>query len=116
VNQTLVVGDGLPVERGVQALASSGREARAWSAPPERADADGSSTALAGLLVELERELERDRPATVVLADDSDAALAAALVATKLLIDVELADGVAGADSINARLVTQLATSYAEPR
>ena len=52
----------------------------------------------------------------MVLADDSDAALAAALVATKLLIDVVATAGRARArSSANGRLIAQLAEAYTRP-
>jgi hypothetical protein len=65
---------------------------------------------LASLLVELERSLSADPPDKVVLADASDDALAAALVATKLLIAVEAAPGAIDPQSSNGRLIAQLAT------
>ncbi|MGH2953592.1 MAG: hypothetical protein ACRDK9_06165 [Solirubrobacterales bacterium] len=46
--------------------------------------------ALAASLVELERRISAQRPGMVVLADRSDHALAAALVATKLLVPAAL--------------------------
>lgn len=69
---------------------------------------DGSSEELARALVELERELQADPPELVVLADDSDTALAAALVASKLLIPVEAAAEATSAGSVNAALISQL--------
>ena len=69
--------------------------------------ADGSIAGLARLLVSFERSLSAEPPDRVLLADDSDAALAAALVATKLLIAVRSeADA---ATSTNGRLIAQLA-------
>ncbi|MGH2986006.1 MAG: hypothetical protein ACRDLO_04880 [Solirubrobacterales bacterium] len=65
---------------------------------------------LARLLVELERSLSADPPDKVVLADASDDALAAALVATKLLIAVEAAPAAMDPQSSNGRLIAQLAT------
>ena len=70
----------------------------------------GAATAgIAAALVALEAEFEASRPETVVVADDSDAALAAALVATKLLIPLE-ATGEAMATSPNGRVLAQLAS------
>jgi hypothetical protein len=65
---------------------------------------------LAGLLRSFEEELERDQPERVVLADDSDRALAAALVAAKLLIPIE-SRGASGAASANARVISHLASA-----
>ena len=53
---------------------------------------------------------------SIVLADDSDAALAAALVAAKLLIPLSAADRPHGApSSANGRLIAQLAGAYTRP-
>jgi hypothetical protein len=69
-----------------------------------------SVAGLARLLVELERSLSADPPDRVVLADASDDALAAALVATKLLIAVEAKPGAIDPGTSNGRLIAQLAT------
>ena len=66
----------------------------------------GEVAALAAELVRLETSLRKSPADAVVLADAGDAALAAALVATKLLIPVALLEG-AGGD--NAELLAQLA-------
>jgi hypothetical protein len=72
--------------------------------------AEGGAIAdLAGLLLEFERALTADRPERVVLADDSDEALAAALVAAKLLIEVEATPSARATTSPNGRLIAQLA-------
>jgi hypothetical protein len=112
---TLVVGDRLPADEAVEALTGHDRPARAWTAPGQ-ASGEGSRQALAETLVALERELERDPPDAVLLADDSDAALAAALVATKLLVPVEAVEGATAGDGVNARLISQLAPTYTLPR
>jgi hypothetical protein len=89
---------------------ASGWDARAWETQGN-GDAAGSSSVLARRLVGLERALEAEPPEAVVVADDSDTALAGALVAAKLLIPVEI-DAQAGAGtSLNARLIGQLASS-----
>jgi hypothetical protein len=88
---------------------AAGWDARAWETLGD-GDAGGSSSALARRLVELETALEAEPPEAVVVADDSDTALAGALVAAKLLIPVEV-DAEAGAGtSLNARLIGQLAS------
>jgi hypothetical protein len=66
---------------------------------------------LAGLLRSFEEELSRDQPERVVLADDSDRALAAALVAAKLLIPIESRADASGTASANARVISQLASA-----
>jgi UDP-N-acetylglucosamine 2-epimerase len=69
---------------------------------------DAATARLAAALVALETAFEAERPEAVVLADDSEVALAAALVAAKLLIPVETTAG-AATDSPNGRVLAQLA-------
>lgn len=69
-----------------------------------------SPTRLAELLIEFERSLTADRPDVVVLGDDSDTALAAGLVASKLLVPLRIGDGAGQPTSVNGRLLAQLAT------
>jgi hypothetical protein len=64
---------------------------------------------LAAALVALEDEFEASRPEAVVAADDSEVALAAALVATKLLIPFEASEA-ARTTSPNGRVLAQLAS------
>jgi hypothetical protein len=73
---------------------------------------DAATARLTGALVALEGAFEADRPETVVVTDDSEIALAAALVATKLLIPLE-ATAEAATDSPNGRVLAQLAMSAA---
>ena len=68
-----------------------------------------SISEFADLLRSFEESFSREAPERVVLADDSDAALAAALVAAKLLIPLE-ADA-SPAASVNGRLIAQLAAA-----
>ena len=68
---------------------------------------------LAAALVALEAEFEASRPEVVVAADDSEAALAAALVATKLLIPFEATAEATASSSPNGRVIAQLAASPA---
>jgi hypothetical protein len=68
-----------------------------------------SVSGLARLLLEFERTLRADPPDRVVLADDSDEALAAALVATKLLIALDATATATAPASTNGRLIAQLA-------
>jgi hypothetical protein len=74
---------------------------------------DGS--ALADALLALERRLLDERPAKVVLADASDSALAAALVAAKAGIPLEATAAATEAPTSNGRVIAQLAASYTEP-
>jgi hypothetical protein len=71
-----------------------------------------STAELAELLIELERSLSADPPDRVVLADDSDRALAAALVAAKLPVPIEVDVTPTDRPSVNARLIAQLAAAY----
>ena len=74
-----------------------------------QAGEEASVADLAGLLMEFERTLRADPPDRVVLADDSDEALAAGLVATKLLIALEATATATAPASTNGRLIAQLA-------
>jgi hypothetical protein len=68
-----------------------------------------STERLAELLVAYEGSLVGERPECIVLADDSDEALAAALVATKLLIPLVARPAASEAATTNGRLIAQLA-------
>ena len=61
-------------------------------------------------LVAFEAEFAIEPPAIVVLADASDVSLAAALVATKMLIEVEATAAATDATTLNGRLIAQLAS------
>ena len=79
----------------------------------QRASEGTSIDGLAALLLEFERTLSADPPDRVVLADDSDEALAAALVAAKLLIELEATASASATASMNGRLIAQLAGGQA---
>lgn len=78
--------------------------------PPDR-DAD-SPAALARALLIFEAEFEAQRPEAIVLTDASEAALAAALVAAKLLIPVRATEDAIEPAGVNADLIAQLADAY----
>ena len=78
-------------------------------------DGAGSVAALAGALTELEARFEAERPEAILLVDDSDTALAAALVAAKLLIPIKASGDATSPASDNARLIAQLADTYTAP-
>jgi hypothetical protein len=105
--ETLIVGGRDAATGLAERLADAGVEART-SAP---AAAGETIPELAAALVALEGEIAADRPRTVVLADRGDRALAAALVATKLLVPVlAVADpGGPGTAGENDRLLDVLA-------
>lgn len=93
-----------------------GDESRIWPlGAPETAVDPSSSAALAQALAGFEAEVTGQEPALVVLADDSEQALAAALVATKLLIPVAALPGARQPSSSNGRLIAQLAEAYTRP-
>jgi hypothetical protein len=99
------------------ALAESGAEVLSLQAKPS--DAPGSPRALAAPLVEFERQLDGvPELAAVVVADSSDAALAATLVAAKVPLPVIAAGPRADAESAgdsNASVIRQLALAAPGP-
>jgi hypothetical protein len=103
----LIVGDPDRAHELAAALGDAGlqEEVRAFDHAGEGA---GEIGALARELVEIERALTEDPPTAVVLADAGDGALAATLVATKLLIPVAAA-GLDSSPGANARVLAQLA-------
>lgn len=95
-------------EAGTRALAAVCREAELEvCTAAEPAEAEASVAALAARLRELERSLAAEQPGAVLLADDTDSALAALLVASKRGISVAAAT--AAPSSPNGRLIAQLA-------
>ena len=74
---------------------------------------DAATADLVAALVALEAEFEASRPERVVVTDDSETSLAAALVATKLLIPFEATGDAIGSTSPNGRVLAQLATAPA---
>jgi len=72
-------------------------------------DYQGAPSELGPALIALESEFEAERPQAVVVGDDSEKALAAALVATKLLIPLEATAEATKAASPNGRVLAQLA-------
>ena len=77
-------------------------------------EAEDSAAGLARHLVAYEAEFAAHRPARVTLGDASDAALAAALVATKMLIALEATPAARDASALNGRLIAQLVPTYTE--
>jgi hypothetical protein len=70
---------------------------------------------LAAAMIHFEAEASGQEIDSIVLADDSDAALAAALVGTKLPVDVLAVPDARGASSANGRVIAQLAAAYTHP-
>jgi hypothetical protein len=115
-NETLIVGAPIPAERALEAHGGAAAGFRPWKGSDDAVRAAGSSAGLGICLVELEHELEGSRPAAVLLADASDAALAAAIVAAKLLIPVAAVEAATAGDGVNSRLIAQLAPTYTPKR
>ena len=82
---------------------------------PAGAAEPGSVTGLAQALTGFEADTSGQQVESIVLADDSDAALAAALVGTKLLIPVLATDAARDGSTVNGRLIAQLAGAYTGP-
>lgn len=83
------------------------------SSAGSEASQQGSATAsLAAALVRFEAEWSAERPGEIVLTDASDAALAAALAASKLLIPVRATAAAIAGPGTNADLIAQLADAY----
>ena len=76
--------------------------------------ADDGST-LADALVAFERRIVAEHPETVVVEDDSEAALAAVLAALKLGVAVEPGAGATEGESDNARVIGQLTRAPSRP-
>ena len=77
-------------------------------------ETDDSAAGLARHLVAFEAEFAVQRPAKVLLGDASDAALAAALVAAKMLISLEATPAARDPSALNGRLIAQLAPTYTD--
>ena len=76
------------------------------------AEESGGVAGLARELVEIEAEMIARQPQRVVLADDSDASLAAALVAAKLLVPLVAVAAATQPSGGNGPLISQLAEAY----
>jgi hypothetical protein len=112
----LIVGEGSTAEALAQTLGQVAETAGIWAASgPVTADDPGSSAPLARELTRFEAEAVARKPDSVILADDSDASLAAALVATKLLVPLAAVDAAMRPSSANGRLIAQLADAYTRP-
>jgi hypothetical protein len=88
-------------------------EATVWTHEPTAGR--GSVGALAEALIGFEAAVSGQQVDSIVLADDSDAALAAALVGTKLPVEVFAAAQARETASVNGRLIAQLAAAYTAP-
>jgi hypothetical protein len=102
----LIVGDQDRAHELAAALAEAGVKAEVRAFEPA-GDGAREIGALAHELVEIERALTGEPPVAVVLADAGDGALAATLVATKLLIPVAAA-GLDSSPGTNAAVLAQL--------
>ena len=110
----IIVGEPTTAERLAESL-EPGARATIWaSGAPSEGEPGDSSRPLARDMARFEADALGQKPASIVLADDSDAALAAALVATKLLIPLAAAEGARGRSSVNGRLIAMLADAYTQ--
>lgn len=111
----MIVGDRSVAEALAETLEEP-ENARIWAAPDLPPDSETPAVGeLARALALLEADLRSQECDSVLLADDSEAALAAALVATKLVIEVDAVAGARNPESANGRLIIQLAGAYTEP-
>ena len=86
--------------------------ARIWAAPPAQASEAPAVAELATALAALEADLHGQECEAIVLADDSEQALAGALVGTKLPVPVFATARAADRGSANGRLIAELAETY----
>jgi hypothetical protein len=111
---SIIVGD-RSVAQSLSQTVGEPENSRIWGPAEAPADAEAPAVAaLARALEVLETLLASQEFDRVLLADDSEEALAAALVATKLLIEVLAADGARNPATANGRLIAQLAGAYTE--
>ena len=75
----------------------------------------GTVASLAEALTAFEAEVSGQQIDSIVLVDDSDTALAAALVGTKLPVDVLATEAARDASTVNGLLIAQLADAYTAP-
>ncbi len=112
---SIIVGDRSISQQLAQTLPEP-ENARIWAAPEHPIDpATPAVGELARALAALETDLGSQQFDSVLLADDSEAALAAALVATKLLIEVSASARARNPETANGRVIIQLADAYTEP-
>jgi hypothetical protein len=108
----IIVGDPASTAALIE-TAPKAENVRIWPVEATANDVDpSSSAALASGLAGFEAEAAGQEPDLVLLADDSDAALAAALVATKLLIPLAAVAAASRPSTANGRLIAQLAEAY----
>jgi hypothetical protein len=114
----LIVGDGRRADSLREELTDSGLQVEHRTDDPPCGDGPHEIAAIARDLREFERALgEGGEGATILVASDSPAALAAVVVATKLGVPVARIESPAasGGDGSNARLIRQLADSSLAP-
>jgi hypothetical protein len=112
-NMTVIIAGTPRAAPTLAATLETAAETDVWAREPEP-DAD-SVAGLAEALVACEAEMAGRQVDSIVLADDSDAALAAALVGTKLPVEVLAVAGAREARTPNGRLIAQLAAAYTPP-
>jgi hypothetical protein len=100
---------GLTPPRGLETAAN----VQLWTSVP--AEAGNSAAGLARALAAFEADVSGQQVDSIVLVDDSDAALAAALVGVKLPVEVVATPAARDAATVNGRLIAQLAGAYTAP-
>jgi hypothetical protein len=113
IDMTVIIAGGHGAASTHAAEHETSGETRIWS--HEAAAEQDSVAALAEALISFEAEAQGQEVGSIVLVDDSDAALAAALVGTKLPVDVFAVAAAREAPSANGRLIAQLTAAYTAP-
>jgi len=112
---SIIVGD-RSVAGSLSKTLADPENSRIWAPAETPPDPKAPAVApLARALKQLETLLTGQEFELVLLVDDSEEALAAALVATKLLVEVRATEGARTPESANGRLIAQLADAYTAP-
>ena len=112
---SIIAGD-RSVAQAMKQTIGGAENSRIWAPEPGPIDPEAPAVAeLARAFEQLETLLAGQECDQILLADDSEEALAAALVATKLLIEVRAGEAARNPESANGRLIAQLAGAYTEP-
>ena len=110
----MIVAQTLDAAREAAETAAPGDGSKPWSHDPGAPD-PASSSALGAALVAFEAVAETERPESLLLCDDSEPSLAAALVASKLLIPTEALPAAHDDRTANGRVLAQLTAAYTAP-
>ena len=109
---SIIVGD-RSISQALAQTLEAPDTARIWEPPAAAPDPEAPAVGeLAQALAALETDLSGQEFDAVLLADDSEAALAGALVATKLLLEVSATERARNPHSANGRAIIQLTDAY----